>query len=394
MTRTFDSQMGANALTLPRGSGEGRVGIVSTYPPTRCGIARYTAAMVANLGRVAPELEVDVVRVLEDAPPVSGLGRVGMAFDPHSAVSIRAAARHLDRCDLVIVQHEYGIFGDDDGAAVLDLTDLISSPVVTVAHTVLSSPSERQRSILKALHERSSMVVLSEAARSALASSYDIPRSEVVVIPHGSLWAAAPARTAPRREIVTWGLLGPGKGLEKAIEAMAMLRDIEPLPRYRIVGRTHPVVARQSGAAYRKGLEELVRSLGVGDMVEFIDRYLGDDDLYDLVAGADVVVTPYESLEQVTSGVLADALAAGRPVISTPFPHAVEMLASGAGLVVEHEPSALAGALRSLLTNDSLYRHAVQMAAVTSAEIAWESGAQRYAELVRSLIPVQAINQN
>jgi glycosyltransferase involved in cell wall biosynthesis len=189
-------------------------------------------------------------------------------------------------------------------------------------------------------------------------------------------------------------LLGPGKGLEKVIEAMAALRDIEPLPRYRIVGRTHPVVARQSGGAYRRGLEELVRSFGVGDMVEFIDRYLGDDDLYDLVAGADVVVTPYESLEQVTSGVLADALAAGRPVISTPFPHAVEMLAGGAGLVVDHEPSALAGALRSLLTDDNLYQHAVERAAVTSAGITWESGAQRYADLVRSLIPVQAINQN
>jgi glycosyltransferase involved in cell wall biosynthesis len=350
--------------------------------------------MVANLDQVAPDLELDVVRVIDDAPPVSGVGRVGMEFDPRSAVSIRAAARHLDRCDLVIVQHEYGIFGDDDGTAVLDLTDSISSPLVTVAHTVLSSPSERQRSILKALHDRSSMVVLSEAARSALASAYDIPRSEVVVIPHGSLWAAAPARTARRREIVTWGLLGPGKGLEKAIEAMASLRDLEPLPRYRIVGRTHPVVARQSGAAYRRRLEELVRSFGVGDMVEFIDRYLGDDDLYDVVAGADVVVTPYESVQQVTSGVLADALAAGRPVISTPFPHAVEMLAGGAGLVVEHEPSALAGALRSLLTDDSLYRHAVQMAAVTSAEIAWETGAQRYADLMRSLIPAQAINQN
>jgi glycosyltransferase involved in cell wall biosynthesis len=238
------------------------------------------------------------------------------------------------------------------------------------------------------------MVVLSEAARSALASSYDIPRSEVVVIPHGSLWEAAPPPKAPRREIVTWGLLGPGKGLETAIEAMAMLRDIEPLPRYRIVGRTHPVVARQHGAAYRRRLEELVRSFDVEDMVDFVDRYLDDDDLYHVVAEADVVVTPYESVEQVTSGVLADALAAGRPVVATAYPHAIEMLGAGAGLVVEQDPSAMAAGIRSLLTDDDLYRHAVEMAAVTSSEIAWESGAQRYADLVRSLIPANAINQN
>jgi glycosyltransferase involved in cell wall biosynthesis len=350
--------------------------------------------MVANLVRLAPDLELDVVRIIDDAPPVSGLGQVGMEFDPRSPVSIRAAARHLDRCDVVIVQHEYGIFGEDDGRAVLDLTDLVSSPLITVAHTVLSEPSERQRTILRALHERSSMVVLSEAARSALASSYDIPHGEVVVIPHGSLWEAAPAPTGPRREIVTWGLLGPGKGLEKAIEAIAMLRDIKPLPRYRIVGRTHPVVARQHGAAYRRRLEELVRSFGVEDMVEFVDRYLDDDDLYQVVAGADVVVTPYESVEQVTSGVLADALAAGRPVVATPFPHAIEMLGGGAGVVVDREPSALAEGIRSLLADDGAYRRAVDMAAVTSSDIAWESGAQRYADLVRSLMPAKAINQN
>jgi glycosyltransferase involved in cell wall biosynthesis len=317
-----------------------------------------------------------------------------MEFDPRSPVSIRAAARHLDRCDVVIVQHEYGIFGDDDGEAVLELTELVRSPLVTVAHTVLSEPSKRQRSIITALHDRSCMVVLSEAARSALASSYDIPRSEVVVIPHGSLWAAAPPRTLPRREIVTWGLLGPGKGLEKVIEAMALLRDVEPLPRYRIVGRTHPVVARRYGASYRRKLEQMVSALGVDDMVEFLDRYLDDDDLYQVVAGADVVVTPYESIQQVTSGVLADALAAGRPVVATAYPHAIEMLGAGAGLVVEQDPSAMAAGIRSLLTDDDLYRHAVEMAAVTSSEIAWESGAQRYADLVRSLIPANAINQN
>jgi glycosyltransferase involved in cell wall biosynthesis len=138
----------------------------------------------------------------------------------------------------------------------------------------------------------------------------------------------------------------------------------------------------------------MVSALGVDDMVEFLDRYLDDDDLYQVVAGADVVVTPYESIQQVTSGVLADALAAGRPVVATAYPHAIEMLGAGAGLVVEQDPSAMAAGIRSLLTDDDLYRHAVEMAAVTSSEIAWESGAQRYADLVRSLIPANAINQN
>jgi glycosyltransferase involved in cell wall biosynthesis len=367
---------------------------VSTYPPTRCGIARYTAALVSHLGQVAPDLEVDVVRVIEDGPPASGLGQVGMEFDPSSPVSVRAAARHLDRCDLVIIQHEYGIFGDRDGEAVLDLADQLGTKLVTVAHTVVSNPSDRQRRILMDLHDRSCLVVLSEAARSALAASYDIPRSEVAVIPHGSLWKAAPPSTGGRRELITWGLLGPGKGLEKSIEAVGMLPDLEPGLRYRIVGRTHPVVARREGASYRKRLEGLVGSLGLDDVVEFVDRYLDDDELYRLVASSHVVITPYETVEQVTSGVLVDAIAAGRPVVATRFPHAIEMLGAGAGLVVEHEPSSIAAALRSLLEDDRVYEHAVRTAAARSSEIAWESGARAYADLVRSLIPSEASINN
>jgi glycosyltransferase involved in cell wall biosynthesis len=381
-------------LALPRRSGPVRVGIVSTYPPTRCGIARYTAALVAHLGRVAPHLEVDVVRVIDDGPPISGLGQVGMEFDPRSAVSVRAAARHLDRCDVVIIQHEYGIFGDNDGEAVLDLADQLMTKLVTVAHTVVSNPSDRQRRILVDLHDRSSMVVLSEAARSALAASYAIPRSEVAVIPHGSLWAPAPPKGGARREVITWGLLGPGKGLEKSIEAVAMLRDLEPQLRYRIVGRTHPVVARREGATYRRRLEDLVISLGIDDIVEFVDRYLDDDDLYRLVANSHAVVTPYETVEQVTSGVLVDAVAAGRPVVATRFPHAVEMLSGGAGLVVEHEPSSLADALRSLLDDDDLYEQALRAAGSRSSEISWETGARAYADLVRSLVPSEVSINN
>jgi glycosyltransferase involved in cell wall biosynthesis len=374
-------------LALRGGSGPIRVGIVSTYPPTRCGIARYTAALVSHMGHVAPDIEVDIVRVIDDGPPISGLGQVGMEFDPRSPVSVRAAARHLDRCDLTIIQHEYGIFGDRDGEAVLDLADQLGTKMVTVAHTVVSTPSDRQRRILLDLHDRSTMVVLSEAARSALASSYGIPRSEVAVIPHGSLWSPAPPRGGARRDVITWGLLGPGKGLEKSIEAVAMLRDLEPRLRYRIVGRTHPVVARREGAVYRRRLENLVASLGLDEIVEFVDRYLDDDDLYRLVAYSHAVVTPYETVEQVTSGVLVDAVAAGRPVVATRFPHAVEMLDGGAGLVVEHDPSSLADALRSLLEDDDLYAQAVRAAANRSYEISWETGARAYADLVRSLTP-------
>lgn len=129
-------------------------------------------------------------------------------------------------------------------------------------------------------------------------------------------------------------------------------------------------------------------------MVEFIDRYLDDDELYRVVASSDVVVTPYETLEQVTSGVLVDAVAAGRPVVATRFPHAAEMLEGGAGLVVDHDPTALAAGVRTMIEDDDTYNRAVETTAIRSSQISWESGAQSFADLARSLIPADVSIHN
>jgi glycosyltransferase involved in cell wall biosynthesis len=365
----------------------GRVGIVSTYPPTRCGIARFASSLVASLAETAPDLEVDIVRLINGRPPSSALGQVGMEIDPLSPVSVRAAGRHLERCDVVVINHEYGIFGENDGEALLEMVELIDQPMITIVHTVVSSPSERQRRIMQGLHDRTRLVVLSESARSALVSSHSIPRSEVVVIPHGSLWSVTPPPPGPPRQLITWGLLGPGKGLERSIEAMAELRDLDPRPHYRIVGRTHPVVARKQGVVYRRMLEGLVREHGVDDMVEFVDRYLDDDELSRLVEGSHIVVTPYENSDQVTSGVLTDAVAAGRPVVATRFPHAVELVGPGPGIVVDHDSVAIAEALRALMTTPEHYVRVVRAAAARSSELSWQSGATRYADFIRRLIP-------
>ncbi len=371
-----------------------RVGIVSTFPPTRCGIARFSSALVSSLDEVAPEIDVDLVRLIDGRPPTSALGQVGMEIDPNSPVSIRAAARHLDRCDVVILQHEYGIFGDNDGEAVLEMVDSINRPLITVVHTVVSSPSDRQRRIMERLHQTSRLVVLSEASRSALVSSHSIPRSEVVVIPHGSRWSATPPPRGPANRMITWGLLGPGKGLERSIEAMARLRDLDPMPHYTIVGRTHPVVARNQGLAYRRRVESMVRDLGIDDMVHFVDRYVADEELIEMVRRSHIVVIPYDNTDQVTSGVVTDALAAGRPVVSTRFPHAEELVGSGSGIVVEHDSAALADGLRALVESPGAYDRAAKSAALKGGELSWTSGAARYAEFVRSLVPGQLTASN
>ncbi len=309
-----------------------------------------------------------------------------MEIDPNSPVSIRAAARHLDRCDVVILQHEYGIFGDNDGESVLELVDSIERPLITVVHTVVASPSDRQRRIMERLHDTSRLVVLSESARSALVSSHSIPRSEVVVIPHGSRWSATPPPRGPARRLITWGLLGPGKGLERSIEAMAKFRDLDPNPQYTIVGRIHPVVARNQGIAYRRRIESLVRDLGLEDMVDFVDHYVAEDELYEMVRNSHVVVIPYDNTDQVTSGVVTDAIAAGRPVVATRFPHAEELVGSGSGIIVDHDSAAMAAGVRALAETPEVYDRAARSAAAKGSDLSWSSGAVRYAEFIRSLV--------
>jgi len=378
---------------LARSFPTGRVGIVSTFPPTRCGIARFSSSLISSLSVVAPDLDLDIVRLVDGRPPPSALGQVGMEIDPNSPVSTRVAARHLNKSDVVVLQHEFGIFGANDGVSVLDMIDLIDRPLITVLHTVAPNPTDRQRMIMERLHEGSRLVVLSESARSAL-TSYAIPRSDVVVIPHGSRWSATPPPAGPPRSLITWGLLGPGKGLERSIEAVSLLRDVDPKPHYRIVGRTHPVVAKSQGLGYRRMLETLVRDLEVEDMVEFIDRYLGDDELFELVRRSHLVVVPYDNHDQVTSGVLTDAVAAGRPIVATRFPHAEELVEPGPGTVVDHDSAAVARGLKALMEIPDAYEQAADAAAARSPQLSWEAGAVRYAEFFRSVVPGHATVSN
>lgn len=375
---------------LPPGAFAPKISIVSTYAPRRCGIARFTASLVAAMNRVAPHLATEVVRLVDstdpelDAPPGSP---VSMAFDPDCPVSVRTAARHLDRADVVVIQHEYGIYGGDDGAAVLDLVDQVHAPIVSVLHTVLTDPTPRQASILRGLADAGTVVVPSESARLALARTFGIDPADVVVIPHGSVWRPLPINPEPRRTVLTWGLLGPGKGIERGIAAVAKLRHLEPKVRYRIVGQTHPVVLRHSGHAYRDSLERLVEHHALDDHVEFVDRYLDDEELYRLVAGADIVLAPYDNSEQICSGVLAEAVAAGRPVVATRFPHAVELLGTGAGVVVAHDDiTEMADALQMLLDDRRTYDEAAHVARRLGAELSWDAVAVSYTRLVSSVV--------
>jgi glycosyltransferase involved in cell wall biosynthesis len=307
-----------------------------------------------------------------------------------SAASCREAADTLNQHDVAVVQHEYGIYGGPDGDDVLRVLAGLSVPAVVVLHTVLAAPTARQRAVLnEVLAAAAAVVVMTETARARLLAGYDVPAGRVVVIPHGAVDPGAVAvspHCGQQRQLLTWGLLRPGKGIEWAIEAMALLGDLWPEPRYTIAGRTHPKALAREGERYRKSLITLAERLGVSTQVRFDPRHLDAVSLGRLVARAEVVVLPYESDEQVSSAVLVEAVTSRTPVVATRFPHAVELLSGGCGVLVDHrDPQAIADAVRLVVTDRTAATRMGIAAGAAARHLGWTSVADRYCRLAADL---------
>jgi glycosyltransferase involved in cell wall biosynthesis len=362
-------------------------GILSTYPPTACGLATFAAALAKGLA--ANGSDVSVVR-LSDGPPPDSARVIGEMVNG-SPTSVAACAELLNQSDVAVIQHEYGIYGGVDGDEVVDVIDGLRVPSIVIAHTVLKNPTPHQRSVLEEVVARADQtIVMSEAASQRLRSGFDIDHRKVATVPHG---ATLPTNACVRRgrpTLLTWGLLGPGKGIERVIEAMGSLNDLPGRPRYLVAGRTHPKVLAAEGEAYRDARMEQARRCDVADSVHFDTGYRSVAMLTALIQSAAVVVLPYDSTDQVTSGVLVDAIATGRPVVATAFPHAVELLGSGAGIVVGHDdPDGLASALRRVLTQPRLAGDMAAEARRMAPEMAWPVVAGAYLRLAQRVLAQQ-----
>ncbi|MFG1934636.1 glycosyltransferase [Mycobacterium sp. NPDC048908] len=362
-----------------------RFGILSTYPPTPCGLATFTAALAKGL--TANGSGVSIVR-LSDGTPSESTCVVGEMVNG-SPASVGECVELLNQSHVAVIQHEYGIYGGVDGDEIVDVIDGLRVPSIVIAHTVLENPTPHQRSVLEEVVARADQtIVMSEAASRRLRSGFDVDYRKVTTIPHG---ATIPANFAcvrsGRPTLLTLGLLGPGKGVERVIDAMASLDGLPGRPRYLIAGRTHPKVLAADGEAYRDALRERARRRGVADSVHFDSGYRSVAMLTSLIQSAAVVVLPYDSTDQVTSGVLVDAVASGRPVVATAFPHAVELLGSGAGIVVGHDdPDGLVSALRRVLTQPRLAGAMAAEARRLAPEMAWSVVARAYQGLAHEAL--------
>jgi glycosyltransferase involved in cell wall biosynthesis len=358
------------------------VAILSTYPPTQCGLATFASALYRGLTDVGVN-RVGVIQMNDGMVYSLGPEVVGQ-WTPGSVQSRVDVARIINSFDVLLLQHEFGIFPGNDGSEVMQLLADVHIPVVVTMHTVPLIPTNGQRNVFEALlHRTDAAVAMTEVAHQRCLSVFDVNPEKVVTIPHG---ATVPERTSLPAStdvsLLTWGLLGPGKGIEWVIDAIAMLPDLRDRVHYTVAGETHPKIKANDGEQYREMLKRRADLLGVSQQVTFDDAYRPLSSLLSLINESTCVVLPYDSDDQITSGVLVDAVSAGRPVIATRFPHAVELLAGGAGLVVPHRDSvSLAHAIRQVADDEGLLQ---QMAAATwpiAAEHRWPTIAAKYVDL-------------
>lgn len=297
--------------------------------------------------------------------------------------------------DVVSVQHEYGIWGGEDGDTVLDFVQALRVPVVVTMHTVLRNPTPHQRSVLSklaALAEAS--VVMSRSAADLLVREYSVDPARLHVIPHGvpdvplvDANLVKPGLGLAGRDVVlSFGLLGPGKGYELAIDALPEVVAGHPAVLYVILGATHPDLIRRDGEAYRESLIEQAQRLGMADHVRFVDRFVGLIELTHWLQAADVVVTPYPNLGQIVSGTLSYAMGAGRAIVSTPYVYAAELLADGRGVLAEPgSPAALAAAVGSLVGDRALRAEIGRRAFACSRRMVWSAVGAEYRSLFARL---------
>lgn len=376
------------------------VAFVGTYPPRQCGIGTFTH----DLAKGVAQLQEEVLSTGETVRVVAlSNGQASYNYGPEVQFEIHAQHRmdyrdaadflNLSEAEVVCLQHEFGIFGGDDGAYILNLLDNLTRPVVTTLHTVLQRPTEGQLETLKSICARSTLVVvMAQKAIELLGDIYDVPREKVLMIHHGApdVPFLDPAYTKDqfqaegRRVILTFGLLNPNKGIEVALEALTSLVEEFPDLLYIVLGATHPEVKRRFGEEYRLSLERLVKRQGLEQNVVFYNRFVSLEQLIRFLVAADIYLTPYLSKEQITSGTLAYAIACGKAIISTPYWYAQELLAEGRGrLVPFRDPGALADQLRELLSDeaerDAMRKRAYQF----GRQMVWREVAGAYIEAFR-----------
>jgi len=367
-----------------------QIAFLGDHLPRQCGIATFTSDICDAIATEFPECQCIVGAVNDRPEGYDYPDRIRFEIDEKELDSYRRAADFLNinNVEIVLVQHEFGIYGGPAGNHLLALLRDVHMPVVTALHTVLREPNPDQQALMRQLDELSSrFIVMAERGKGFLQEIYGIAPEKVDVIPHGipDMPFIDPSFNKDqfgvegKTVLLTFGLLSSNKGIEHVIEALPSILQQHPNVVYIILGATHPNVIAREGESYRLRLERLAEDRGVASHVIFYNRFVTLDELKEFIGAADIYITPYLNESQITSGTLAYTFGAGKAVISTPYWHAKELLADDRGILVPFaDPSAIADGVKRFLSDPVLMTATRKKAWKLGREMIWPVVAKQH----------------
>lgn len=372
------------------------VAYVSTFPPRKCGIATFTSDLVNsisqfNMLRDQRVISIDGHRLFKS---LNGGRQHRIGRDSREDYALTANFLNHTAINVVNIQHEFGIFGGESGEYICDFLDRVKKPVATTLHTVLPSFENKTKEVFHKIINRSAAIVVLNKTTRSLLKQYGVPQRKVKLIPHGcpDFPLVPSVKVKPilglQNHVVlcTFGLLSKGKGIEYVIDALPKILKREPRIVYYVLGVTHPQVKNSEGEAYRNMLMKRAKELGLRGHVKFLNRFLSKPELFTYLQATDVYITPYLSRNQVSSGTLSYALAAGKAVVSTPYLHAQEALGGGRGLFCNfNDADSIADQVTEIIDNKLLRKSLEHKAYKYSRKFTWPLVAKKYLKLFDEL---------
>lgn len=372
------------------------IAFLSTCLPRECGLATFTQDLLDELNKMEDFNASKVVAVNDNKTYAYG-NHVMAQINQQQRTDYSKTALELNRAnlDLLVIQHEFGIYGGESGVYLLDLVESLKIPFVVVFHTVLTKPTPMQLSIVKRLGVLSYKVItMSQHTVKDLKRIYGISYQKIEMLHHGVPFVSTATREIlkarygfeNRKILSTFGFLSPGKGIEYAIEAMSGVVAKHPETLYRILGKTHPVVKQEMGEVYREKLMDLVSKFQLEKNVQFVDKLLTQEEVVQSLVLSDIYLTPYLGKDQAVSGTLAYGVGYGRVIISTAYRYATEMLADGRGLLAEfRDSSSLERCILQILDHPQQKNRMEQLSLTLGRTMMWSEVSKQYAALFRNL---------
>jgi glycosyltransferase involved in cell wall biosynthesis len=373
------------------------IAFLGTSLPRECGIATFTQDLIDGFEHLEDFNKPKIIAI-NNGTAYSYNEQVIIQIEQHNRAEYEKAAIAINHSniDLLIIQHEFGIYGGESGEYLIDLVEKLSIPFMITFHTVLKKPTTKQLYLMNRLAELSLKVItMAQNTVIDLFSIYGIPSHKIEVIHHGVPDVKTESRAQlksqygfnNRQIISTFGFLSPGKGIEYGIEAMHQVVAQHPEALYIIFGKTHPVVKQESGEVYRESLINLLKERKLDDHVLFVDKLLTQEEIIQSLVMSDIYMTPYLGKDQAVSGTLAYGVGYGRVIVSTPYLYAQEMLSEGRGLLANFRDSnSLAECILELLNNPTKKQEMESLTLKLGQTMMWSEIATQYATQIRTLI--------